>query len=177
MDRKIVMLLIGIVAIGMFALPSTLAMYTGQHNFTNGSDVDCNKCHGSGDKIYDELDINKVHGGFTCKTCHGFSTDESTLFASNGSMGHAATTKVNCVGCHAELNKTWGNTSATDIDDINVTTELNNGAHKAFKDQIGDPDYACIACHTSVTVTGIVGINASSNTNITDLANFNYSSA
>ena len=177
MDRKIVMLLIGIVAIGMFALPSTLAMYTGQHNFSNGSDVDCDKCHGSGDTIYVELSQNNVHGGFTCKKCHGFSTDESTLSASNGSMGHAATTGVNCVGCHAELNKTWGNTSATDLDSINVTTELNNGAHQAFKDQSSDPDYACIACHTSVGVTGVIGTNATSSANITDLSTFNYSSA
>ena len=174
MDRKIVMLLIGIVAIGMFALPSTLAMYTGQHNFSSGENVDCDKCHGSSDSVAIELGNSDNHTTFTCRNCHAFTTTALTTpnGVSDGTMGHAATTDVNCVGCHAESG-VFG-TNVTDADDINVTTELNSGAHKAYKDSPpgGDLDKACISCHTQVGVTGTIG--GTNYTNIS-IAGFNYS--
>ncbi|MCK5432374.1 MAG: hypothetical protein KAJ03_06490, partial [Gammaproteobacteria bacterium] len=155
---------------------STLAMYTGQHNFSSGANVDCGKCHGGGvsDSIAQELNNSDNHTDFECKRCHGFSTgtDPTPNTLNNGSMGHAATTQVNCVGCHAE-NGLLG-TNITDADDINVTTELNNGAHKAYKDSPpgDDLDKACISCHTKVGVEGNIG--GTNYTNIS-IAGFNYS--
>ena len=173
MDRKIVMLLIGIVAIGMFALPSTLAMYTGQHNFSDGASVDCNKCHGGSDSVGTELANGDNHTTFSCKRCHGFGTGQNPN-VDDGTMGHAATSQVTCTGCHVE-NITYG-TDGLDPDGITVENELNNGSHKAFKDAPpgGDLDKACIACHTQVGVTGLIGVNGTSNANIS-IAGFNYS--
>ena len=159
MDRKIVMLLIGIVAIGMFALPSTLAMYTGQHNFTNGSQVDCDKCHGTGDSIGDELAAGSAHNNFTCKQCHGFLTTNPNT---NGTMGHAATANISCTGCHAEEANYL--TDVLDSDNITVTDELTAGAHTNFQE--------CIACHTQVGVSS--NVVAAANNSTFDLSGYTY---
>ena len=45
MDGKTILLMISVVAVGMFVLPSTLALYTGSHDFLGPSEVECGKCH------------------------------------------------------------------------------------------------------------------------------------
>ena len=37
MDGKIILLMISVVAVGMFVLPSTLALYSGSHDFVQGT--------------------------------------------------------------------------------------------------------------------------------------------
>lgn len=89
------MLLLAVMAIGMFALPSILAMYSGQHGFVDADSVDCNKCHGATDARYGELTAGNAHEPFTCKDCHGFSN--ATLTTPNtgdGTLGHAATVAI-----------------------------------------------------------------------------------
>lgn len=168
MDRKIVMLLIGIVAIGMFALPSTLAMYSGQHNFSSGANVDCAKCHGAGDQIGDEL-AGGPHSSFECKQCHGFGIAENPN-VDNGAAGHAATVGITCVGCHSE-NAAYL-TDVLDGDTVAIVTELSNGAHDAYYADMADPDDACIGCHTSVGVTG--NIAAGGTEGPIDISVYNY---
>ena len=168
MDRKIVMLLIGIVAIGMFALPSTLAMYSGQHDFIAGSNVNCSKCHGAGDQIGGEL-AGGPHASFACADCHGFgiATNPNT---DDGSMGHAATVEVTCAGCHAE--SAAYNTDSLDPDAVAVVTELANGAHDVYYANTTDTDDACLGCHTSIAVSGNIGSGGTEGP--LDLTAYNY---
>ena len=156
MDRKIVMLLIGIVAIGMFALPSTLAMYSGQHDFIAGTDVNCSKCHSQGgDQIYTEL-AGGPHSSFSCKQCHGFDGGVSNPNDNSTGMGHAATVDVTCVGCHSDTSYAGG-VNGLDGNNVTVATELANGAHDAYYNDTADQDDACLGCHTTIAVTGAIG--------------------
>ena len=152
MKGKAIVLIIGVIAIGMFALPSTLAMYSGQHSFVNGTNVDCAKCHSGSDSIYGELTGGGPHNYFTCKQCHGFESGNPNT--NNGSMGHAATTSVTCVGCHANTPYAGG-PLGFDGDGITVVDELAAGAHKGFANS-SDVDLACLGCHTNVGVDGTI---------------------
>lgn len=156
--EKLVLLLLAVVAIGMFALPSTLAMYSGQHEFVGADEVDCNKCHGSTDAIYGELSAGTAHELFTCKQCHGFSNATLTTPNANGTEGHAATVAISCVDCHAEsaLYLTIG----LDPDALTVVQEFGatDAAHAAMYTTYssGDLDDLCIGCHTTVAMSSNV---------------------
>ena len=163
MNWKAMVLIIGIIAIGLFALPSTLAMYSGQHDFIEGADVDCAKCHSESDPIYGEL-AGGPHNSFTCKQCHGFEASNPNI--NNGSMGHAATTSVTCVGCHSNTDYAGGS-GGLDGDGITVADELAVGAHDEFASS-GDVDLACLGCHTSVVVAGTIGRGKDEGTIILD---------
>ncbi len=117
MDSKIVLLSIAVVAVGFFAMPSTVSLFAGQHTFKNASEVavdnGCRKCH---EDVYEETHspINKLHWHlsgtkgsqdvFSCQECHNV-TNVSTYFQSgivNTSGAHAATT-IACLSCHSSL--------------------------------------------------------------------------
>jgi hypothetical protein len=64
--KKIALMAVAVVAIGIFALPSTVSLFAGQHvwydlNENKGNDVPCKKCHAD---IYEEymMAANGVHG-------------------------------------------------------------------------------------------------------------------
>ena len=171
MKGKAIVLIVGVIAIGMFALPSTLAMYTGQHSFVSGAFVNCAKCHSGSDSIYIELAGDRPHDNFTCKQCHGFYSYSNNPNINNGSMGHAATTSVTCVGCHSNTDYAGG-PDGFDGDGITVIDELAVGAHQQLYTDIGED--ACLACHTSAGVEG-TNIGASNNTTSPiDLSVYNY---
>lgn len=180
MNGKIILLLISVVAVGMFALPSTLALYTGSHAFVSGDNVDCDKCHTSGmDDITAELESGTAHQTLTCDDCHGTNNFNVDLSQGN-SNGHAASMDVDCVGCHissdygynhpyiensnyaTDCNPCHGplqNGDVPPIDDILRQLNLATAAHHgvtfnatADNQGIDDRDQACIACHTDVPV-------------------------
>jgi hypothetical protein len=113
--NKIALMAIAVVAIGIFALPSTVSLFSGQHSWydlgATGNDVPCLKCHGD---IYDEMVAtspkNGVHRGMnkSCE-CHRVSgtgvaigdTDGSTP----GTTSHAAET-IACMICHENATRT-----------------------------------------------------------------------
>ncbi|MDY6959819.1 MAG: hypothetical protein SVK08_11765, partial [Halobacteriota archaeon] len=107
-NRKLMLMLVAVLAVGIFALPSTVAMFGGQHNWYNlepaGNDVPCVKCHAD---IYDEL-YNSVgpHDEMECWYCHRTSNLTGYTYASGdgttsvpGQEAHAAST-VECMACH-----------------------------------------------------------------------------
>ena len=121
--NKIALLMVAIIAIGIFALPSTMAMFGGQHNWYDlgptGNDVPCIKCHAD---VYDEFGMTGVHGTLSggaasnetgpnpdaaCGACHR--TDlTGYVYASGDGTGstpgqeaHAAST-IACMECHEE---------------------------------------------------------------------------
>ena len=110
MDFKIVLIMLAVFAIGIFASPSTIAMFGGQHNWydlgPDGNDVPCEKCHAD---IYDEMNqYYSPHRTYQCSHCHriyGFG-GENYVYAKGDNSGswpgqeaHAAST-VECMECH-----------------------------------------------------------------------------
>jgi hypothetical protein len=79
MNSKFTLALIALVGVGVFALPSTMALFAGQHSFYNidatGNQVPCDKCHGD---VRSELasgysattNTSGPHAKFKCEYCH-----------------------------------------------------------------------------------------------------------
>jgi len=79
MNKKIAIVLIAFVGIGLYALPQTAALFSGQHSFENidatGNQIDCVKCHGD---VQAELksvastnpSTPGPHAGLACSNCH-----------------------------------------------------------------------------------------------------------
>ena len=176
MDGKIILLMISVVAVGMFVLPSSLALYTGSHDFYNGTEVDCGKCHASsaGDQIAESIANGSAHLELTCKDCHY--GDAGTVGGNVGAVdvvgnnsvsesvtAHAAGISVNCIDCHSyetynvstkDANSSLGHT-------VNVSYELSldTAAHRmltvnttADNGGLNDNDAVCIACHSRAVV-------------------------
>ena len=175
MDGKIVLLMISVVAVGMFVLPSSLALYTGSHDFYGAEEVDCGKCHSgaAGDQIAANIANGSAHAGMTCKSCHygvsgtvggrfavdvvGNATDASDVTA------HAAGVSVNCIDCHSyPLSYQADTKDASGTDSVNVSAELalSTAAHKMLtvnttgdNGGLADNDAVCIACHSRAVVS------------------------
>ncbi|VVB96261.1 Cytochrome c7 c [uncultured archaeon] len=171
MNNMIMLLSVAVVAIGLFAMPNTVSIFTGQHTWKNiteiASDNGCRKCH---EDVYEETHgaFNQVHWRlpgtkgsqdvFSCQECHNV-TNVSAYFQSgivNTSEAHAATT-IACLSCHSGLKglKAGGN----------VCFSCHNGAFRptvsgsqqfpmhalAYKYGMGhpedDPVRSCAQCH------------------------------
>ena len=160
MDGKVLLLFIAVIAVGMFVLPSTMALYTGQHDFVDGGNVTCSKCHAAGkDQIAVELMNGSAHEGMDCGGCHGPAGNLVDVTGYGGTAenvtGHAAGVGINCIGCHS------GPSPVTTTDGaVNVSAELSlsTAAHKSLKFNtsanggMNDKDMVCVACHTRVNV-------------------------
>ncbi|MFQ6071257.1 MAG: hypothetical protein ACE5KT_00950, partial [Methanosarcinales archaeon] len=119
-------------SLGLFAMPSTLSLFSGQHTFYNGSSVDCKKCHAN---VYDEIE-NTVSTAHTnsklkkCEACHRTGPIDADLVplnsTSNGTNGEE-------IGANITANKFfYGNgTNTTVVAHAAITVE-------------------CVACHTGV---------------------------
>jgi hypothetical protein len=124
-SKRIVLLTIGVVAIGIFALPSTMSLFAGQHVWYDlsggGNDVPCEKCHADIADEYQDAFAHPLympHKTYTCSHCHrisGFgenSGNQMTYARGDGSgstpgkEAHAAIT-VECMDCH-DLNYMFG---------------------------------------------------------------------
>jgi hypothetical protein len=112
-SKGIVLLAVAIVAIGIFALPSSVSLFSGQHTWYDlsgdGNDVPCEKCHA---EIKDEMISidNGVHETVKCEGCHrtdarvGYALDdEGAVYPGQGA--HAASTQE-CMICHGGGNFT-----------------------------------------------------------------------
>ncbi len=79
MNKKMAIVLIALVGIGLYALPSTVALFSGQHTFVNldptGNQIDCVKCHGDvraelGGSNSSVSGTPGAHAAFKCEFCH-----------------------------------------------------------------------------------------------------------
>lgn len=154
---KITMLMIAVVAIGVFAMPSVMSVGSGQHTFLNRTQVDCNKCHTSStDGVSNELNqsgyqvytynqagkvaftgtqqIHKMDGSGTvgtCKSCHA-------LAAVGAGTDHTAVTRQpSCTAtCHTIA-----------LSELQTTSD----PHTRFSTA---GNAGCMGCHTKVAVGG-----------------------
>jgi hypothetical protein len=119
-SQKIVLMAVAVIAIGIFALPSTVSLFSGQHSWYDLSEsvdgvsgvnnVPCEKCHAD---IADEMisGDNGVHGDLTCAMCHRtpftnytyarghYSIGSTGYDTTPGKEAHAASV-VECMDCH-----------------------------------------------------------------------------
>ena len=162
---KMTLIMIAVVALGVFSLPSMLAVGTGQHKFNNGGAVQCGKCHANtGDGVYGELQASgtvqysyygnqggKIHNGsssfylggkYNCAACHRTTGWQAGAGQTKADGSHTGVEiKVECSRCHA-----------TEYSQLTSA----NDAHKEFGSAVESKNgtYACIGCHTAVDVTG-----------------------
>ncbi|MCK5659896.1 MAG: hypothetical protein KAH86_00955 [Methanosarcinales archaeon] len=184
---KTVLLVLAVIAIGMFVMPNTLAMYSGQpslDSFMSGDDVDCEYCHGSSAAIYDELNSSSTgHSTFSCRDCHGFIN--YTPNTKDGSLKHAATTSASCIDCHAEKYTNDRNVQGTDntivvngltsataaykhrdnvIEKFNIATRI---------DELG-LDGPCKNCHIKITIEMANNMVPQKNHTMINLSHWTY---
>lgn len=81
MNSKILLLSIAVISVGLFAMPSTLSLFTGQHSFDKKGDTTiCTKCHSD---VKDEITNSNYHTSLTvngeCKGCHTSAKINSSL--------------------------------------------------------------------------------------------------
>jgi len=117
-SNKLVLVAVAIVAIGIFALPSTVSLFSGQHTWYNlegtGNDLPCIKCH---QDIQDEMisgdnGVHRTLNGTTgpnsclCHRVNGTQTRFGTGVADGdgpgstpGTEAHAAAA-IACMLCH-----------------------------------------------------------------------------
>jgi len=105
--KGITLLAIAVVAIGTFALPNTVSLFSGQHAWYDlsgqGNDVPCEKCHAD---VAEELGNSGPHVDMKCWYCHRTANLTGYTYASGdgtastpGEEAHAAST-VECMECH-----------------------------------------------------------------------------
>lgn len=166
MNSKILLLSIAVISVGLFAMPSTLSLFSGQHTFRTGDNVSCEKCHAD---IYSEIGgaLNQVHttanftgsGGSGCQGCHrtgtigqivlGNDTNNGTFTQniSTNANAHAAVT-LECVACHtAVAARISGSEEAHKAYYYASNYSANNSVI-----QLKGANTACIGCHTHVRV-------------------------
>ena len=179
--NKLVLCAIAIVAIGIFALPSTVSLFSGQHTWYNlddpGNQIPCQKCHGDIEEemVSGDNGVHKSLAGPSCD-CHrvnssqvqkptGVASGDGVGVSTPGTTSHAAET-IACMICHEHGNDLSGYPHAGGFSNQTgspyaYNTTANNGtkaAHNAFiRDAIEDTlmedsNEACIGCHTRVGV-------------------------
>ena len=167
MNSKVLLLSVAVIAIGLFAMPSTLSLFAGQHTFDNGSDVSCNKCHAD---IYSEIASSSAHTNPNLQLCEGChrtnqSTFDATLIPTNGTANlsagnwtgidiaananaHAAVT-VECVACHQGVPAELLGSEAAHSDFYNQSN-YTDGSQSLLN--LKGANTACIGCHTHAVV-------------------------
>ena len=138
----LLLMLIAVIAVGTFALPNSISLFSGQHTWydISNKELPCIKCHAD---IYDEYMMTGAHGTLSggsydapgdnpngaCYACHrvvyswrGNTTGGNITYASGDGAGstpgketHAATT-VACMACH-EIDNVYGGPIAGGFED------------------------------------------------------------
>jgi nitrate/TMAO reductase-like tetraheme cytochrome c subunit len=161
MNKRIMLLGVAILAIGLVVLPQTIALFSGQHNWydiiTSPSNLPCMKCH---EDVYQEIttgggQVNTLHAAQSpdggCDACHIIAPTTKEGLTQGGAPTnsfHAAADPA-CLDCHS------GTGPGVDARSILVGPEE---AHKPFVAQantsglLKGSNAACISCHTHIGV-------------------------
>jgi hypothetical protein len=111
-DKRIALLSIAVVTIGIFALPSTISLFAGQHVWYDLSaginEVPCEKCHAD---VIGEMQsgANGAHRNVTCAMCHRTPFNDYIYGSGEGDgstpgkEAHAAAV-IECMACHGIYN-------------------------------------------------------------------------
>jgi len=174
-SNNIVLLAVAVITLGIFALPSTVSLFAGQHTWYNlsgrNSNIPCEKCHAD---VAKEMEVlvgphtgETGYGRFDCEYCHrvfyipaGYKNSSfetytyayanGTTTVEPGKEAHAATT-VPCMYCHSgNLTGTgWHSTTGSWSDCLSCHGPSGSwpkhGNAKYF-----DSSDDCKRCHASV---------------------------
>ncbi|MGB2841767.1 MAG: cytochrome c3 family protein [Halobacteriota archaeon] len=191
MDSKgMALMAIAVVAMGTFALPNTVSLFSGQHTWydlgAKGNDVPCEKCHAD---IAEEMDAGigphtgeTGYGRFECEYCHRvfpikhknasfvtytYASGDGTG-AEPGKEAHAAST-VACMYCHSgsESGIPW---LIPGTMKHGVSTPC-TGCHDSLSSyphafSFTDPD-DCLRCHANKTTQKIYYVPPAGGFNLT----------
>jgi len=143
--NKNIFLILAVAAIGMYALPQSVSMFSGQHNFYDtiprGSQVPCEKCHAD---INIELSqtggVNAIHKAQGCVGCH------ITALIRNGETIHSAGIPL-CIDCH---DGSFGRDARGIFASNDAHNKFASGANTSK--MMKGSNEACIACHTHTAV-------------------------
>ncbi len=170
MNSKILILSVAVIAVGLFALPSTLSLFSGQHTWYKVDDIKCQKCH---QDIYDELTTRSAYHGKweatysnACAGCHttgltnttlnkgktganlttqqwiAYKRSSTTITGSVGFTAHAAIT-VECLACHGTSTPSAGNNSPLNL--MSNTEAHRNFYYAAVSNKaVGDVNYSSL---------------------------------
>lgn len=174
MNQKMTFLSIAIIAIGVFLLPNTLALFSGQHTFDKaGNTTICAKCHTD---VVTEIQNGNYHksliptsGSNTdCVGCHTTATVLSSLIPLGNGSGNASGSY------NVGLNITYGNFTQANGTNLTgktahaaITVEcaschyavnFTDDAHRSFADNstsqtwLKGTNEICVGCHTKTNV-------------------------
>lgn len=172
MNSKILLLSIAVISVGLFAMPSTLSLFAGQHTFYNGSSVQCTKCH---QDIASEIGTTAgaVHytianqsGRDACEVCHttgnvtgipvgkntsgdgSYNYTFKTENVTKNTGAHAAVTKE-CASCHTDVpNELMGGNESHGAFYNATNAESSSNNTNILK----GANEACVGCHTHAIV-------------------------
>jgi len=168
--NKLIIIMISVIAIGLFALPSTFSYSGSMHTFkqidpTSADTINafCMKCHTGA--ISEQLAASDnglyqgggpIHQSVQCQGCHQITrtVGEQGYGIEPTSTEHAARLP-SCLDCHITGAPLMQIGDAGN--EIRATTE----AHKDFKSDT-DNDIECIGCHTEATRSGSVSTGMNS---------------
>lgn len=173
MNAKMLILSIGVITVGLFAMPSTVSLVTGQHTFIDYSDntstASCQACHPDvqiGGDAHESFGIGTQDDSSKCRGCHtvgkvngtglipaNWSTTDinQTALWANGSIHIAA--KPSCTVCH-DMAKAGLVFNVSDVHRplyLNATTGIIWNATSNVLLLPAD-DRACYACHTAAGI-------------------------
>ncbi len=150
---------------GILLMPYTVALYSNQHEWETGANVDCTSCHDDITVPSTGMHSTLGTGADYCTACHQITTSSGEGVTGAGLYDdeHAAVT-VECLDCHGDpyggKNDTWYTSGDGPGKYINNETEAhhnmtgnssnNQGAWAS--DILRGNNEACIACHTQVPV-------------------------
>lgn len=162
--KKTVLLTIALLAVGMYFLPATLSIFSGQHTFVNGSQVSCKECH---EDVYSEIKTPDMgeqlpHWSFgeSCTVCHrtggmpgvidfAMSPGYKETNVSTNPNAHAAVT-VECVFCHDLIvNDGSGNPQGI-LGSEEAHASYYNASNQTSLLKGGNE--ACVGCHTHTRI-------------------------
>ncbi len=162
--NKVIIVMIAVVAIGAFALPSVMSVGLGQHTFKNANTIrsaditqNCQKCHGTsaGGGVaaelgrsdtnwqYGTVGVTKIHSSLNCGQCHAYNALDTVTHTK-------ITGRPVCVDCHGAsqyngVQNVWA--------ELGQSTEAHNGLANATA---MDRNAGCMGCHTAVGVSGSI---------------------
>ncbi|VVB86892.1 Class III cytochrome C family protein [uncultured archaeon] len=173
MNSRIFLLTVAVAAVGLFAMPNTLTLFSGQHTFYGPADVNCKKCH---QDIYDEMNNNISTAHTTqnmtdrCVGCHRTGTltgvpingtdytGTRVTDVKNNSQAHAAVT-LECITCHTGVgNELTGKDEAHTAYYYGSISNKTNSSGTLGTDfnqtviQLKGANTACVGCHTHITM-------------------------
>jgi hypothetical protein len=140
MNSKVLMLSVAVIAIGLFALPSTLSMFAGQHSWYDPKNdgVPCQKCHFLEE---DELSASTGPHATSYSTLVNLTMDYGSGPGDEGGLDFwgSSTELDRCYGCHQRVGS--HNSSYTGYDFLKGKwNESRNEQHAAIA-------VSCIDCH------------------------------